>query len=295
MPIDDTPTNVLVKIPILYDVSNIDVKLFGQSYTVSGNVIVVSDTLDVKSFYDAANGTSWIEFKQKDASENDFTAKVKNVSSANAIKDDISGALRLVDGKTYAVGRIGNSNLDASGIFGPNGLLSTDGYAVEWQTYHNIQDLILSYFAERILGHPGALAAISNDNQIRQSIASTDASAPSLPNALDELKTMEEDKIKLIVQQIMNQDLDRFDLPDKGQDGQDPSGYQPLRWLAGDRIHIQMVLKQNTYSLQSPATNPSSLPGGIINAQSESVSTGNPISDQVHYMIFEFTMVDKNL
>ncbi len=288
MPIDNIPTPVVVKIPILYDVSNIDVKLFGQSYTISGNVIIVSKELDVKSFYNAGNSTAWIEFRQTDISENNFSAKIKDLSSAELIKNDIIDAINLEDGKSYVVGRIGNSNLNASSIFGVSGLLNDAGYATEWQSYHNIQDLILSYFAERILGHPGALAAISNDNQIRQSIASTDANAPSFPNALDELGVMVEDKLKVIVQQIMNQDLDRFDLADKNE-------YQPLRWIEDDRIHIQMVLRQNTYSLLSPATNPGNVSGGVIAAENNSVSNGNPISDQVHYMVFEFKMVDKEI
>ena len=285
MPIDTVATPVLVKIPILYDVSNVNVQLFGQSYTISGNVIIVSNTIDVKSFYNAANSTAWIEFKQQDMSENDFTAQVKDDSSADAIKQNIMDALRLDAGLSYVPGRVNDPNLNASSIFGVSGLLNTAGYSTEWQSYHNIQDLILSYFAERILGHPGALAAISNDNQIRQSIASTAPLAPSLPNALDELKNMEEDKIKLIVQQIMNQDLDRFDLNDK-------TSYQPLRWIPEDRIHIQMVLQNNRYSLMSPANNPSTVPGGIVTAENSSANASNPISDQTHYMIFEFTMVD---
>lgn len=276
MPADPNYTPVLVKIPLTFDLSNIDVQLFGQSFTISGNVIVVTDPIMTTSFYNADATTAWIEYKQ-DISENNFRAQIKDQSSAIAIEDDIKAAVYLTDGSTYDVTRKGIKNLDASAIFQDGG---------DWDKYHSLQDFILSYFADKILGHPGALAAISNDASIRTKVSQ------QFPVILQQLRDFgeDEDKIKLIVQQIMNQDLRRFDTDEKGV-------YEPLRWYDGDRVHVQIALLENTYSLKTPASDPSSVSGGIIDAAQNSYSqnSGNPVSSTPDYYVLEFTLRDPEL
>jgi hypothetical protein len=274
MPADPTYTPVLVKIPLTFDLSNIDVELFGQSFTISGNVIVVTDPLLTTSFYNAGNSTAWIEYKQ-DISENNFRAQVKDQASAIAIEDDVKASVYLNAGSTYDIARKGVKNLDASAIF-------QDGGA--WDSYHSLQDFVLSYFADKILGHPGALAAISNDSTIRTKVTQ------QFPEVIKQVRDFDEDKIKLIVQQIMNQDLRRFDTDEKGV-------FEPLRWYDGDRVHLQIALLNNSYSLKTPANDPSSVSGGIINAAQNSYgqNSGNPVSATPDYYVLEFTLRDAQL
>ena len=271
MPADPNYTNVLVKIPLTFDLSNIDVELFGQSFTISGNVIVVTDPLLTTSFYNAGNSTAWIEYKQ-DISENNFRAKVKDQSSAIAIEDDVKASVYLNAGSVYNIENKGVKNLDASAVF-------QDGGA--WDKYHSLQDFVLSYFADKILGHPGALAAISNDSTIRTKVTQ------QFPEVIKQVRDFDEDKIKLIVQQIMNQDLRRFDTDEKNV-------YEPLRWYDGDRVHLQIALLENSYSLKTPANDPSSVSGGIINAAQSSyvLNSGNPVSATPDYYVLEFTLRD---
>ena len=242
--------NVSVTIPITFTVSGIDVNVIGQLFTMAGTKINVNNTLSVSSFYNLS-GYSWIQYKQG-TNEDDFTAGIKDISGAINVKNTILSSLNVSGGSTYVPARQGTTNMDCSAVF--------VGNVSKWTNFHNLQDFVLSYFANKVLGHPGALAAISNDSQIRANVTQ------GFPLALDELKTMQEDKLKSIVQQMMNQDLARF-----SQDEKDL--YCPLKFRAGDKVIMRMILSDNTYSLKSSASNPSSVVGGVTVAQSASATT----------------------
>jgi alpha-tubulin suppressor-like RCC1 family protein len=242
--------NVSVTIPITFTVSGVDVNILGQLFTMAGIKINVNNTASVSGFYDPS-GYSWIQYKQG-ANEDDFTAGVKDFSGAVAVKNTLLKALNISGGSIYDAARQGTTNLDCSAVF--------VGHQSKWTNFHNLQDFVLSYFANKVLGHPGALAAISNDSQIRANVTN------GFPLALEELKTMQEDKLKSIVQQMMNQDLARFN-------GDEKDVYNPLKFRAGDKVIMRMILADNTYSLKSPAGNPSSVVGGVTTAQSASATT----------------------
>jgi len=265
-----TPNNVTIYIPMTYTLSGADVELFGQQYTMSGDKIIVKDTLNVSSFYEASgvNAGSWLKYRQGEA-EDDFTAGPKDAAKASAIKTDIVTAVHINDGTSYNASYKGSNKLDASGIFAENG---------DWDYYHSLQDFVLSYFAKNILGHPGALAAISNDSAIRAKVTA------DFPPVLNEMEIMEQDKCKVIVQQIMNQDLARFNLDEKNV-------FQPVIFRAGDKVILQLALHDNTYSLKSPAGSPTTIIGGVTLAQSASASaTATLVKDSIDYYLLEFTL-----
>jgi hypothetical protein len=267
MAIDASLNNVVIYIPMTYELSGADIQLFGQQYTMSGDMIVVKDSLAVSAFYDAS--LAWLKYKQGDA-EDDFTAGPKDAEKATAIKDAVVAALHISGGSVYNVANKGLDNLDCSAVF-------KNGDAT-WNNYHSLQDFVLSYFAKNILGHPGALAAISNDSTIRAKITS------EFPPILDEMATMAEDKCKVIVQQIMNQDLARFNLDEKNV-------YQPVVFRAGDKVILQLALHDNTYSLKNPAGSPTTVVGGVTVAQSASATTTSaPIKATTDYYLMEFTL-----
>jgi hypothetical protein len=266
MPVDNSLNNVTIYIPMTYTLSGEDVELFGQQFTMSGEKIIVKDTLNVTSFYEAGVG-AWLKYKQGDA-EDDFTAGPKDSAKAAAIKTDVVAAVHIADGTTYDATKKGSDKLDCSGIFAENG---------DWDYYHSLQDFVLSYFAKNILGHPGALAAISNDSAIRSNVTT------NFPPVLDEMADMSENKCKVIVQQIMNQDLARFNLDEKDV-------YQPVVFRAGDKVILQLSLHSNTYSLKNPAGSPSTVVGGVTVAASASAGAAAAIKADPDYYLMEFTL-----
>ena len=265
--IDNTLGNVTIYIPMTYELSGADVELFGQQFTMSGDRIVVKDTLSTAAFYEAGVG-AWLKYKQG-STEDDFTAAPKDGAKATAIKTAVVSAVHIADGTSYVAGNKGSDKLDCSGVF--------PGMDASWYNYHSLQDFVLSYFANNILGHPGALAAISNDSTIRAKVTA------EFPPVLDEMATMAEDKCKVIVQQIMNQDLARFNLDEKDV-------YQPVIFRSGDKVILQLALHDNTYSLKSPAGSPGSVVGGVTVAASASSGSAAAIKATTDYYLMEFTL-----
>jgi hypothetical protein len=271
MPADSTANPVTIYMPMTFELSGIDVKLFGQRFDMSGTIIVCTNDLSASKFYvndDISN--SWLSFNQ-DASENNFSAFLGSVETISGIIEAIKTALNYTDGSSYNVAHRALTDLDASAVF--------VGAGATWTNFHSLQDFVLSYFANHILGHPGALAAISNDSAIRNSINT------KFPEVLAEMQTMSEDRRKVIIQQVMDQDLSRFNEADKGTT-------QPLKLVAGDKLLLQIVLRDNTYSLQTTVYAPDSVSNGVSSAQNGSLpaNSGNAVAANPDYYLIEFTL-----
>jgi hypothetical protein len=277
-PADVSTNPISLLFPLYFDVSGVDVELFGQLVELSGVVIPVITTIPATSFFDGS--AAYISYRQ-DISENIFSADISRAFALN-IAQDISASLFLVDGSTYDVTKRGVQHIDASAAFpGVN-----DGF----RYYNSIQDFVLSYFANKILGHPGALAAISNDSTIRATSTALFAAeniAFKLSSASREEGSLTDDDAKAIVQQVINQDLARFNNVDKRADG-----FTPLPLYAGDKIYMQVRLYNNSYSLKTPVTNPSAISTGIVIPESATAgTTPTPIQPGVYdYYLLEFTL-----
>lgn len=275
----DTATNpVNLLMPIYFDVSDVNVELFGQLVELSGVVLRVIPTIPAVNFFDGSN--AYISYRQ-DISENIFSADISRAFALN-IAQDMSAALYLWEGTTYDVTKRGVEHIDASAAF--------VGVGDSFRYYNSLQDFVLSYFANKILGHPGALAAISNDSTIRgqaSGIFAPENIANKLSSASREEGTLTDDDAKAIVQQVINQDLARFNNIDKRADG-----FTPLPLYAGDKIYVQMRLFNNTYSLKTPAGNPSQISTGIVLPGSATAgTTPTPIQPGVYdYYLMEFTL-----
>ncbi len=259
--IDDEINNVTVFIPLNVNISDFNLNIYGQSFEISGKLIIVNTKLKCSSFYDRDAGKAWIEYKQSNL-EDDFRARIKDISSAEFIINDVIKSVYLEEGAVYNSDNLKKQHLDCSGVF------KLDD--TTWNYYNSLQDFIISYFAYKILGHPGALSAISNDSIIRSDVTR------EFPLDIAEIKVLEEDKVKSIVQQIMNQDLSRFNNGDKYD-------YVPLIWLPGDKIHIQIEIKDNTYTFKKSANDTFS--SGSFNE--------NIISSRPDYYILQFTLSDE--
>ena len=271
MPADASRNPVTIYMPMTFELSGMDVKLFGQKFDMSGSIIVCTNTLAAAKFYvDNDISASFLSFNQ-DASENNFSAFLGSVATISGIIDEVKAALNFADGSSYNPANRGQTDLDASAVF--------VGAGATWTNFHSLQDFVLSYFANHILGHPGALAAISNDSAIRASINT------KFPEVLAELQTMSEDRRKVIIQQVMNQDLSRFEEADKGTT-------QPLKLVAGDKLLLQILLRDNTYSLQNNLYAPGSLTGlGVITVENSSIPAGSTaVTANADYYLIEFTL-----
>ena len=220
------PLNVEVSLPLIFEMSGLDILLFGERYEISGHMIYAKYPLPLANFYSATGPTGWIKYKQ-DMSENTFITAINDISNAESIIGTVLQSVNYYDGSGYDIS--GNiESLDAADIF-----YDVDGWIGK---YDSIQDFVISYFAWKILGHPGALAAIANDSQIRAYITAT------LPASLEQLKTMEQNKLNVIVQQIMDQDIARFN-------DDSTTDWAVVKWISGDRVRLHIQFKDNTYSL----------------------------------------------
>ena len=130
-----------------------------------------------------------------------------------------------------------------------------------WNNYYSLQDFMVSYFAFRILGHPGAVAAILNDSQLRSSVTS------AFPNSLNEIAVMESAKLKSIAKQMFGQDMYRFNKDDKDT-------WNPLKFYSGDSIMIRIIIQDNLFSLYAPGMSTSFM-GGNLSSQNQSISNSS--------------------
>ena len=258
MPADISINNVSILLPIYFDVSGINAEMFGQGFDISGTTIRVREKLPVSSLYDASGAL--ISFRQ-DTDETIYEVDVSGVY-AGRLARDISSSLHVYDGATYDITKRGIDKLDASLVFDSPDVTST------FRRFYSIQDLVVSYFANKILGHPGALAAISNDSSIREMVGGMfdqDVIGYKLSSSSKSEGSMTNNDAKAIVQQVMSQDLARFNVVDKRADG-----YTPLPFAPGDIIYVQVRMSNNSYTLKNTLANPTGMTTGVLQPASQS-------------------------
>lgn len=298
--IDASDAPITVYMPFTFDVNGIEAEIFGQEYELTGTIIDVMDKISASAFYSESLNVGWLNYIQA-ADENNFTVYVDQVKAENVL-DTIKTATHYTDGKTYDAANAGSQVIDASGVFNSD---ST------WNYYASVHDFIVSWFAYKILGHPAALAAISNDSYIRskytecfdtsmEAIKGADGCAIADVTALADrtLATVEAAKIEsgqpengmsqadlqLIVQQVMNLAPGRFNSSvDRGY-------LAPVQWYEDDMICIQLALSNCSFSVAAnpPAgntvTTPDARGGGVYKT---TASAGQLLTDNY---VLRFTM-----
>lgn len=298
-----TGPSVSVYMPFNIELEDMIAELFGQTVDLSGMEIVVADPLPSIALYDPS-GEAWLHFLQ--AEDEDSFRVVVNRAKAEDVSGALATALYITEGESYDPANKGVEHLDASGAFG-------DEVGATWYNYNSLQDFLMGYFAKKILGHPGALAAISNDSVLRTAYTSkyhtgmnaifgaggvandsaiADVGAlPSLdlaaftaglPGVTAIANGLSAEDLHIIVQQMMNQAPDRFaDVGDRGT-------LCPVRWAEGDKIYVQLKLANNTYKLNG-ATPVGGAHPVLLNATNSNViatPTEQPISDDYYVLVF---------
>ncbi len=293
--------SVSVYMPFNIELDEMTAELFGQAVDLSGTIIKVNDTVPVSALYDAAASAGWLHFLQA-ADEDAFSVYV-NQAKAEDVSGALATALYISEGESYDPTNKGVAHLDASGAFG-------DAVGEAWYNYNSLQDFLMGYFARKILGHPGALAAISNDSTLRAAYTTkyhagmnaiyggAGAAVADVPAELDvsgvtaalvgvtvPANGLSSADLELIVQQMMNQAPDRFaDVGDRGT-------LCPVRWAEGDKIYVQLYLKDNKYKLNTGAPSGAAHPV-LLNATNATGVTGGGVETAIEndYYVLEFTI-----
>ncbi len=290
----DNRVNIYMPFNVVVD--ELTAELFGKAVDLSGTEIIVADEIPVNMLYDADASEGWLHFLQ--ALDEDTFEVYVNRSKVEDVSGAFAAALYLEAGEEYDPTNNGSPHLDASGAFGAD-------VGETWYNYNSLQDFLMGYFAKKILGHPGALAAISNDSSLRaaytakykagmRAIEGEAASAISaVPAQLDAsgvasvIVSDEPDNgltqadLNIIVQQMMNQAPERFstEVGDRGT-------LQPVQWKDGDKIYVQLKLANNNYQLNqtAPTSDTHGVLLGVNNASS--IGTLTSISDDYYVLVF---------
>jgi hypothetical protein len=262
--IAESTSPITVNMPFTFDISGIEAELFGEQYELTGDIIDVMQPISVSAFYSEQSNAGWLNYLQAEDEDN-FEVYVDQQMALSVI-DTIKQATNYESGKMYDPGNAGSQVIDASGVF--------DSGAT-WNYYNSVHDFIISWFANKILGHPGALAAISNDSYIRSKYTEkfdeamkaikgadgcaiedvttlTDRTLATVESSIiqDEqpLNGMPQADLQLIVQQIMNLAPGRFTVAERGY-------LSPVRWYEDDKICIQLSLSDCSFTVAANAPN----------------------------------------
>jgi hypothetical protein len=315
MPIDTSGNPITLALPFTVDISGLEAQLFGTAMTLCGAVIPVTEALKCSAFYSADASAGWIHYVQS-LSEDSFEAYI-NSECASGVIAEFKNAVRIVDGSIYNLTHKGLINLDVSG--------AEVGWTAPFNGFYSLQDFVLSYMANKIFGHPGALAPIKNDSGLRASIASKfhdglqvlyGASGCAIKQSVVEHNVagvatnivpavvqgsvtsvvggLTQNDLQAIVQQVMNLDSKRFhDEDSKGR-------LNALPILPNDKLHLQIRLRDNKYKLFTPTNvaDTSAMAEGTVSgapaagpvaAQAQANSSTTSLTDDTYYVL-EFTM-----
>lgn len=315
-PIDETGNVITLALPFTVDISGLEAELFGTAMTLCGAIIPVTEALERSAFYSSDASAGWIHYVQS-VSEDSFEAYI-NSECASGVIGAFKKAVNIEEGSIYTLAHKGIKNLDMADAH-PTWLLPFNGF-------YSLQDFVLSYMANKIFGHPGALAPIKNDSTLRVNIANKfnaglqvlygasgcalahssvthDGSgvATTIPAAIAQAASttvaggLTQNDLQAIVQQVMNLDSNRFHTEDsKGR-------LNALPFIGGDKLQLQIRLRDNKYKLYSGNVgDTSAMAEGTVagagaagpvaaNASVNSSAALNVLADDVYYVL-QFTM-----
>ncbi len=263
-------SGITVAMPFTVDICGLTAELFGAAVTLCGEIIPVSNMVLASKLYTGDLSEGWLHYVQA-ASEDTFVAYINN-NFAGPLVTAFENAVNKTAGATYSLAHKGLLNLDVSGCAS---LAAWDG---PYEQFYSIQDFVLSYLANAIFGHPGALAPIKNDSALRTQIgnkftaglealhgktgvsldltqANIDtinedasgavaavAAVAATSTSLGKTNGIDSSGAVAIVQQVMNLDPARFSEDNKGK-------LVALHFEPNDMIDIQIRLHQNSYKL----------------------------------------------
>ncbi len=217
---------VTVNLAINVNAAAPEVEVFGQTMYDPTNVITVGSTLDK----DLLNGL--IKFQgQGDAIAAAFkpTAGADLTAKATLLANAIAGL--LTSGSVP-------DDLDGTQAVPFSSYTTTATHA----KFDSLGELMLSFYAIHLFGHPQATAAITNDSEILAHMNGAGLNLAGLLLAAFEAKTT--GNLLDIVEQIIGKDAERAKNADN--DNTSPDSWQDLEWKGGDKIVFQLTAKAPT-------------------------------------------------
>lgn len=216
-------TPVTVSLRVNLDVSGV-VELFGYPADEAVNPVVCSGKIDPASLTDLfvywqPDSSSQVSGKLNDASAGVIEARA--ISCASDFQVVI------------------NSSMDASGA---NPFIPYAGDLQGNSTYATFGDLALGYAAEKLFGHPQAVAAIDNDQDIVSYFNSNGAGAMQMAELLKAaLQLISREDATAIAASVIGQDAERA----SGQgDNKSEADAKPLRFYADDTVFIRVIMQE---------------------------------------------------
>jgi hypothetical protein len=287
---------VTINLPVTVDVSGYGVELFGETVTLSGDLITVKTPLSLTSFYQ--NDANAYLYYIQDATENSFDVYTKATNNGSVVTAFMT-SLNIIAGTSYDRTKRGSDNLQATGAF--------SGIDASSSHFHSLQDFIIGYFAWKVLGHPGAVAAISNDSTLRAAAtaqftatANTLLGANILPATLPLDSLVQQNgaatyatagapgaitmaNFRTIVEQMMAQDITRFDHQERNK-------LNAVQWVAGDKVRMQLRFNSNTYSVSQSLSQASTPSATVVPAATIVGAPRRQIASPNDFYVLEFTM-----
>ena len=243
---------VIVNLRVNIDLSG-NVELFGASEEEVCNIIVPTLKLDVSGLF-ADESQCLIEFWEPSGARGTMLARVDNEGNGTKAKET-----SVAFAKSLAKVLRGAMDASAAAPFG-----SYAGFT----SYENFGELVLSYAAEGMFGHPQATSAITNDVNIVNAFqndslsnAYTGAAAPvptkSNTEALADraiaaqlawaLLNLDNATALKIAQQVIGQDAGRATREDNS--ARSPDDKQSLRFYKDDVVYVAVTLKNFTHTM----------------------------------------------
>jgi hypothetical protein len=275
-----THQTVTVNLNVSVDASgNIDV--FGQTAPNIINKIVATTKLPVRALYDASGASnsgilnSFFEFWEPsnnllDPSDNLGTRRARLAVSED--RNYLKMASKLVmDLQSVIMGEFDCS--DAKPF---------DEYKTSSEEYYkhpHFGRVALSSYAYYLFGHVAATAAITNDTAFMEAMMSTTGVSATSPGIykytstaqvdisdnmtttdanlsarlVDKIINMTDADVLKIVEQVLGQDASRA----MGEDNNElaPGGTHPLKFIAGDKIYLNIQLKRPNVTISNGGSN----------------------------------------
>lgn len=225
------PSNIVVNFNINANATG-GINIFGQpTASMTGcNTMVCSATLPVSDFF-ISSSNSLIKFQ----GSNDSIYATRNINFTTAQETLMNDIATVI-----------NSEFDCSNAAPFSSLKYNNVYNIQ----QNFGYVALAYYADKLFGHLGATAAITNDTGIVSYITSNGVGGANISsNLATSVFSISDSNATAIVKQVLSQDASRASGEDN--DFAAPSLYQGLKFIAGDAIYMSATLQPPTVTYGS--------------------------------------------
>lgn len=219
-------SNVVVNLNINANASG-TIDIFGQATlpTITGNVIVATNTLPVSDLY-VSSSNSLIKFQGSNndiLATRDATFTTMPSTFLTDLSAIISGSFDCSNAQPYSISKYNNL----------------------YNTQTNFGHVVLGCYADKLFGHLAATAAVYNDTALINYITSNGVGGANISsNLVNSIFNMSDTNATAIAKQVIGQDASRA--MNQDNDIGSPSTQQALKFIAGDVIYMSATIQPPT-------------------------------------------------